>query len=117
MLNKEMGLIDWRQSAHSIVDLVRGLNPWPCAYTPSPQGTLKILSAEAEQVQAGLPGKVLEADDKRGLLIQTGAGAVRVTNLQAQGGKVMQAKDYLRGHTFAVGTDLMDADTTEEGKA
>lgn len=117
MLNKEMGRIDWHRDAQSIVNMVRGLNPWPCAFTPSPLGTLKVLSAKAERGQTGLPGQVLEADDKNGLLVQAGAGTVRVTSLQAQGGKVMQAKDYLRGHTLAAGTILMDADTTEEGKA
>jgi methionyl-tRNA formyltransferase len=117
MLNKEMGQLDWHQDAQSIVNLVRGLNPWPCACTPSPRGTLKVLSAKAEWGQTGLPGQVLEADEKKGLLIQAGTGAVRVTSLQAQGGKVMQAKDYLRGHTLAAGTSLMDAGTTEEGKA
>lgn len=117
MLHKEMGLIDWRQDAISIVNLVRGLNPWPCAYTASPHGTLRILLAQAQQRQDGLPGQVLEADDRKGLLIQAGAGAVRVLSLQAQGGKAMQAKDYLRGHMISSGTILTDTVTIEEGKA
>ncbi len=117
MLNKEMGLIDWHRDAHDIVNLVRGLNPWPCAFTASPLGTLKVLSAKAEDGQTGLPGQVLEAGDKKGLLVQAGKGAVRVMSLQAQGGKAMQARDYLRGHSLAAGTNLTDTDTTEEGKA
>ena len=117
MLTKDMGLIDWRKNALSIVNLVRGLNPWPYACTVSPHGLLRILSAQSETSQDGLPGQVLEADDKRGLLIQTGAGALRVLSLQAQGGKAMQAKDYLRGHTIISGTILTDTVTTEEGKA
>ncbi len=109
MLTKQMGLMDWSKSAHALVNLVRGLNPWPCAYTPSPHGTLKVLSARAEEA-SGVPGTVLEADDKRGLLVACGEGALRIETLQAPGGRAMAAHDYLRGHPMDMGSRM-----TEEG--
>ena len=75
MLTKQMGLMDWSKSAHALVNLVRGFNPWPCAYTLSPHGTLKVLSARAEEA-SGMPGTVLEADEAH-LLVACGEGALR----------------------------------------
>lgn len=104
MLKKEMGEIDWTQSAKAIADRIRGLNPWPGAYADTQsRGRLKLLLAAAEPGGGAEPGTVLEADRKKGLLIQTGEGALRVLTLQAQGGKAMRANDYLLGHPIAAG--------------
>ncbi len=107
MLSKEMGEIDWSRSARAIACLVRGLNPWPGAYTDTrEQGRLKLLLASDEPGQGAEPGTVLDADPRRGLLIQTGEGALRVLTLQAQGGKAMRAGDYLLGHSIRTGEPL-----------
>lgn len=106
MLRKEMGAVDWNLPAETIVNLMRGLNPWPAAYTDSSQGRLKLLSGSAEGEHSAPPGTVLEADGKAGLLIAAGQGAVRVHMLQAQGGKAMAARDYLRGHPMPQGETL-----------
>lgn len=109
MLTKDMGRVDWTQGAEEIVNLARGLSPWPSAFTPSPHGVLKILSASVDEGHQGAaPGQVLEADGKRGLLVQAGSGAVRVEQLQAPGGKGMRAQDYLRGHGLPLGTLLTE---------
>ena len=106
MLKKEMGLIDWSQTAVSIVNLIRGLNPWPAAYTDTKYGRLKLLKAQAEQSVEHTPGTIIEADPKKGLLIQTGAGGVRLHLLQGEGGKAMKSSDYLRGHPMQTGERL-----------
>ena len=106
MLKKEMGLIDWSETAVSIVNLIRGLNPWPTAYTDTKYGRLKLLKAQAEQSAEHTPGTIIEADPKKGLLIQTGAGAVRLQLLQGEGGKAMKSSDYLRGHPMQTGERL-----------
>lgn len=108
MLKKEMGVIDWTQKAGMISNCVRGLNPWPGAYTDTRyHGRLKILSVSAESSAADeIPGTVLEADRKKGLLIAAGDGAVRIMTLQAQGGKAMKAGDYLLGHPIKTGEGL-----------
>lgn len=107
MLDKSMGVIDWRMSAQEIVNRVHGLNPWPGCSTAWQGGRLKILRANAED-GAGQPGEILAADAKQGLTIACGQGAVSVVQLQAPGGKPMSAKDYLRGHPMAVGTVLKE---------
>ena len=106
MLKKEMGLVEWSETAVSIVNLIRGLNPWPTAYTDTKYGRLKLLKAQAEQSAEHTPGTIIEADPKKGLLIQTGAGAVRLQLLQGEGGKAMKSSDYLRGHPMQTGERL-----------
>lgn len=98
MLKKEMGLIDWQLTADEIVCRIRGLSPWPGTYTYIAGEMLKIWQGTVEEAEKDMPGAVLEADAKKGLLIKAGKGAVRVAELQAQGGKRMKAIDYLRGH-------------------
>lgn len=111
MLKKDMGLIDWHQAAHDIANLVRGLNPWPCAYTPSPHGVLKVLTASAE-AGMGDPGKVISAYDKDGLVVACGEGALRIHFLQAAGGKAMAAGEFLRGHPITLGSRIQGRETT-----
>lgn len=107
MLKKEMGEIDWTLAARKIVCRVRGLPPWPGAFFSLPGGEImKVWKAEeTENAASAAPGEILCADGKRGLIIAAGQGAVRVTELQAQGGKRMDARDYLRGHPLAAGKE------------
>lgn len=112
MLRKEMGEVDWRKPALEIVNLIHGLNPWPCAGTDSPLGRLKLLSARPEAGGGGRPGSLIHADSRRGLVVQAGEGAVRIKALQAPGGKAMAAEDYLRGHPMPEGAALGAAEGT-----
>ncbi len=100
MLKKEMGNIDWRMTAREIVCRVRGLTPWPgTSFLWGNQESIKVWKAEeAENSEGALPGQILAADAKEGLVIAAGHGAVRILEVQAQGGKRMNTKDYLRGH-------------------
>ena len=99
MLKKEMGLIDWKLPAETIERQVRGLLPWPGTYTfrEGRKLTVGAAKAEAQDFPPNLvPGAVLEAD-KRGLLLQTGEGALRILQLQPEGKKMMDAKSFLNG--------------------
>lgn len=107
MLTKDMGIIDWNMTAQEIVNRVHGLNPWPGCSTAMAGGRLKILRA-ATTVGSGAPGEIIMADPKAGLVIAAGEGAVSVLQLQAPGGKPMNAKDYLRGHPMQVGSVLKE---------
>ena len=107
MLTKEMGVIDWSRPAAEIVNRIHGLNPWPGCSTAVEGGRLKLLRAERTD-DAGMPAEILLADPKAGLVIAAGEGAVRITQLQAPGGKPMNSKDYLRGHPMAAGTVLKE---------
>jgi methionyl-tRNA formyltransferase len=105
MLTKEMGRMDWTKTARELANQVLALNPWPACTVPWGDGRLKLLRAEAAE-GSGAPGTVLRADSREGLLIACGQGALRVTQLQAPGGKAMDAKDYLRGHPVETGLKL-----------
>ena len=99
MLKKEMGEIDWRMDAKKIVCRVRGLTPWPgTSFVWGDNETVKVWQAEETENPGLAPGKIIAADARSGLIIAAGEGAVRVIELQAPGGKRMNAKDYLRGH-------------------
>ena len=107
MLKKQMGLIDWNNPSPIIAQQVRGLNPWPCAYTEMPGGTLKILLARPlEETHEAPPGAVVVSSPKAGLIVQCGQGALEILEMQAPGGKRMTAKAYLAGKMLAVGTRL-----------
>lgn len=101
MLTKEMGRIDWNKSAAEIERLIRGLNPWPSAYTKLGGKTLKIWEAdvsgeEETQPEQKTAGTVLKAE-KAELLIQTGRGVLAVRELQLEGKKRMDTAAFLRG--------------------
>lgn len=98
MLQKSMGKIDWSMEAVKIERLIRGLNPWPSAYTSLKGKTVKIWSAEAEEGQpTGNPGRVTVTKDQ--LLVECGEGYLSVTELQLEGKKRMDTAAFLRGFT------------------
>ena len=99
MLTREMGAVDFRESAERVKGLINGLNPWPCAFVSLGEEKLKLLRAAVTE-GSGAPGQVLAADPKEGLTVACGDGAVRILELQAPGGKKMRAEDYLRGHSL-----------------
>ena len=100
-----MGEIDWTRPARAIACQVRGLNPWPCAYTDMPGGRLKIYLAKAVDCDAKAePGTVVVSGAKEGLIVRCGEGALEVLEMQAPGGKRMTAKAYLMGKKIDAGT-------------
>ena len=105
MLDKQIAQIDWSKSNKEIDCLIRGLNPWPIALTTLNGERLKVYSASLQNA-SGKAGEVLQADSKNGLLVACGEGAMLLNEIQAVGGKRMNAKDYLRGHKIEVGSIL-----------
>jgi methionyl-tRNA formyltransferase len=108
-LAKEDGRIDWSLPARRIVDLVRGVNPWPGAYTQFDGRPLKVWKAAVAQRPAAVaaPGTVLAASLDEGLLVACGRGeAVALLNVQTEGKKPLPAPEFLRGHGLAAGTVL-----------
>ena len=107
MLKKTMGEIDWTQPAEEIANRVRGLNPWPCAYTGMDGGTLKIYLAKAvPDVCDAEPGTVTVSGPKTGLVVKCGTGSLEILEMQAPGGKRMAPKAYLAGKKIDVGMKL-----------
>jgi len=100
MLGRELSPVDWTRSAHEIACQVRGLLPWPCAVTGAISGEEMKLYAVLETGEGtnARPGAVVAAG-KPGIDVACGDGKVlRVTELQAKGGKRMSAAAYLLGH-------------------
>lgn len=105
-LTKEMGLIDFSQSAESIERLIRGLNPWPSAYTRLNDKTLKIWRAAAVDLPSqGEAGEVIDIG-KDCFSVQTGAGVLTVYELQLEGKKRMKVETFLRGYSLQTGIKL-----------
>ncbi len=116
MLDKAMGDVDWLKSAEEIERLIRGLNPWPSAYTQWKGKTLKLWQAEIMRETAGdekgraeaAPGTVVSLDE--GICVRTGEGILRITQLQLEGKKRMDAAAFLRGAHVTVGDTLKQKD-------
>ncbi len=106
MLKKELGHIDWQMSAVQIERLIRGLNPWPSAYTKWAGKTVKIWGADVEDGHTEKePGTVVEVQ-KDAFLVQTGGGLLAVKKLQMPGKKRMSSEAFLRGYQMKEGTVL-----------
>ena len=112
MLDKQLGNIDWSKSAVSIERLIRGLAPWPSAYTTWQDKVMKIWDAKAfnwnfeqgksEDVafqtnQDAAPGTIVRVE-KGAFYVQTGDGVLQVCELQIPGKKRMDAGAFLRGY-------------------
>lgn len=103
MLDKKLGDIDFTKSAEEIERLVRGLNPWPSAYTRYNGKTLKIWKAEViDNDYAGECGQIVDKT-KKAVIIKTGEGALAVTELQPEGKKRMTTEAYMCGADFEIG--------------
>lgn len=108
MLTKKTGNIDWSKGAPEIERLIRGLNPWPSAYTHLGGKTLKIWKASVRDMDgcaAETPGTVVEVT-KQKIGIQTGDGLLYIEELQLEGKKRMPADAFLRGFELKQGTHL-----------
>ncbi len=105
MLKKELGEIDWQREPLAIRNLIRGVTPWPGAYTWLDGKMLKIFKARTA-AGSGAPGTVLQAG-KNGLEIACSGGSLVIEELQLEGKKRMPAADFLAGYKIAPGTLLV----------
>lgn len=107
-ITKETAHIDWSKSSKEIRNLIRGLNPVPCAYTYYGEETFKIWMAEeiTDKTYTAQAGEIVEIINKKGFVVKTGDTALHITEIQAKGGKKMNTADYLRGHSVEIGAVL-----------
>lgn len=106
MLNKKLGCIDFSGSAESIERLIRGLNPWPSAYTFLNGKTLKLWAADAlEEEYEGVCGEIVKTD-RDCIYVKTGKGTLAVYELQLEGKKRMDTATFLRGYQLEKGIVL-----------
>lgn len=104
MLTKAMGLIDFTRPAKELDCFVRGMNPWPSAYTLLSGKTLKLWKVRAVE-GSGKAGSVINID-KESFTVACGEGAIEVLEVQLEGKKRMSAGDFLKGSTLNIGQEL-----------
>jgi methionyl-tRNA formyltransferase len=104
-IKKEDGKIDWNEPAEKILNRLRAFTPWPGVFTflkaeTKPQ-LLKIWKMEIAQ-KSGAAGEILSAD-KNGIVVACGKNALRILELQLEGGRRMNAADFCAGHPLPAG--------------
>lgn len=105
-ISKEQAKIDFSRSMKEIVNLVRGMNPAPVAYAQTETGLLNVYRAEPAvefALEEGAIGEIVCDIPKKGLVVKCGDGAVRLTEVQATGGKRMKGSDFLNGRKVQKG--------------
>lgn len=105
MIYKEMGHINWNNSSKDIINLIRGINPIPMAYSIYKDEVFKISEAEEVSGYSGNIGEIVDVQ-KDGFIVKTKDSAIIIKEMQAKGGKRMKTSDYLRGHSIEKGTIL-----------
>ena len=106
-LGKEEACIDWSMDAVAIERCIRAFNPWPMSHFTVAEHTIKVWQAEVVEMAEPAPaGTILQAD-KHGIVIATGAQALRLLMLQPPGKKAMQAHELLNSRR-----DWFEVDTT-----
>lgn len=97
-IKREQEKIDWSKSGEEIYDHIRGMNPWPVAYTTLEGSVLKLWKSEKTTGNPNAePGEVIGIEEN-GIIVNTGNGtALKLLELQPSGKKQMSAVDFLRG--------------------
>lgn len=107
MISKETGRIDWSQPAQTVVNLVRGTNPWPMSHTTYVGAPMKVIQARLGSDCKGTAGEILNLTSDKELEVACGDGkSVIISEIQMQGGKRMHVRDYLNGHTIELNVIL-----------
>ncbi len=99
-LSRQLGLIDWSKSAEDIRNLIRALDPVMGAYSYQGEDMYKMWKASVLNGSA-TPGRVVEADQKKGLIVGTGSGLLKIEEIQAPCCRRMSAPDFLRGNKLS----------------
>lgn len=107
MIDKEVEKIDWSSPAENVFNQVRGLNPWPGAYTTLKGERLKVWKTETiEKYTISVPGKILDLLPGKGIIVGTPKGTLIITELQPPGRKKMSAGAFLTGYNLEKGDIL-----------
>lgn len=106
MIKKEDGLIDWTKDASAIECQVRGMDPWPCAYTHINGKTLKVWKAKVTDAEKDAQaGTVIKCAKE--LVVKAGKDALQLLEVQLEGKKRMKADNFLRGFRVEEGISLL----------
>jgi methionyl-tRNA formyltransferase len=117
-IKKEEGLIDWTANAEEIKDQIRGMNPWPGAYTYHKGQRLKVWNSKIYDLKTKpsvIPGTVVDGEAEKGFIVQSGEGQLLILEVQPENKQRMSANDYLRGYDLEEG-NVLTTDQTLSGE-
>lgn len=107
MLNKDLGRIDWNDSAKNIHNLIRGLNPWPIAHTTYDDKSMKIYESEVLLESSNKePGTIINVS-KEGMKVSTNLGVLLIKKIQFPNGKPLTIEQYTNGNEIGVNKKLI----------
>jgi methionyl-tRNA formyltransferase len=108
-IEKADGIVDWSRSARDIHNQIRGLHPWPHAYSDLQGERMILLRSEVERELPGVraqPGTVLDAHSDQ-FRVQTGDGVIRLLMLQREGRRPLTAREFLAGRRIEPGARFL----------
>lgn len=106
MLSKDTGKINWNDKSERIYNLIRGLNPWPLAYSSYNDKVMKIHEAKIlDAAPEGEPGLITNVDNN-GIEVNSSDGKILITKIQFPGKKSMNVGEYIRGNNIDKGVIL-----------
>jgi methionyl-tRNA formyltransferase len=106
-VTKETGKINWNLSSKQIHNSIKGLNPWPAAYTEYENKIMKIYEAETLNLKTKAePGYIIRVN-KAGIEVAAGDGILLIKTIQFPGGKPLKVEEYIKGHTILEGVVLV----------
>ncbi|MEG1311092.1 MAG: methionyl-tRNA formyltransferase [Romboutsia sp.] len=105
MMNKSLGNINWNKNAREIHNLVRGVNPWPSAYTTYNNATMKVWKTEVLSEDSDkMPGSIIKVD-KDGIRVATSCNVLLIKEIQISGKKRVLVSEYIKGNSIE--TDIV----------
>jgi methionyl-tRNA formyltransferase len=105
-LKKDDGLIDWRKSAQEIYNLIRGMTPWPTAYTHLEGKALKIFNSVVIEEEVNGEAGEISGVSREGIRVITGKGSLLIRDVQLQDRKRMKVPEFIQGYRVQTGTVL-----------
>ena len=106
MLNKELALINWNNETKDIHNLIRGLNPWPIAYTNYENNYMKVFESKIlNETTNKEPGTIVGVS-KEGIKVATLDGVLLIKKIQFPNGKPLTVEQYINGHEIKVNNKL-----------
>ncbi|MBQ6820142.1 MAG: methionyl-tRNA formyltransferase [Clostridium sp.] len=106
MLNKELALINWNNSAEDIHNLIRGLNPWPIAFTTYEDKAMKIYESKVLQEESNKEPGTIYSVSKDGIKVSTSKGSLLIKKIQFPNGKPLSVEQYINGNEIKINTKL-----------
>ena len=106
IMSRDDGLVDWQMPAQQIVDRIRGFQPFPAAFSFHQGNRLRFWKGEAALESSGAPGSVVAASGDELIIACASGSALKVLELQPEGKRRMNVRDFLNGGGIAVGDIL-----------